>query len=229
MPSGRPHRRNDPSVMASVETAVSVVPRPGLIARIWHWRYELGLVTAVILGTAGIGVTLGPGWLITTTVAVTTVGAGALTWPASRRRLIARAWCVITPHRIRTGCTHAWVQTRDGRLPVVLYTMPADFGERVWLWCRAGITGADLVAARDILRAACWASDVRVVLNDRRSHIVVLEVIRRVPGRRRTGGTLHPDWPYPDRAPRDTPGQEGDADLEDPSFHSGLGHHWPLS
>ena len=94
---------------------------------------------------------------------------------------------------------HAWIQTRDGRLPVVLYTVPVDFGERVWLWCRAGITAGDLEAARDILRAACWASDVRVVVNDRRSHIVVLEVIRRLPppGRPRPGT---PGWPYQDHS-----------------------------
>jgi hypothetical protein len=229
MPSGRPHQRNDPSVMASVEAAVSVVPRPGLIARTWHWRYELGLVTGVVLGTAAIGIALGPGWLITAAAAVMAIGTGAMTWPASRRYLIARAWCVITPHRIRTGCTHAWVQTRDGRLPVVLYTVPADFGERVWLWCRAGITGPDLVAARDILRAACWASDVRVVVNDRRSHIVVLEVIRRVPGGWPAGSTPGPGWPYLDRVPGNVPDPDDGADPEEPSFHSGPGHHWPRS
>jgi hypothetical protein len=228
MPSGRPHQRNDPSVMASVESALSAVPRPALIPRIWHWRYELGLFTGVVLGTAGIGFTLGPGWLILTTVAVLATGAGAVAWPASRRYLIARAWCIITPHRIRTGCTHAWVQTRDGRLPVVLYTVPADFGERVWLWCRAGITGADLMAARDVLRGACWASDVRVVLNDRRSHIVVLEVIRRVPGGRPAGSTPDPGWPYLDRPPGNVPGRDDGAGPGEPSFHSGLGHHWPL-
>lgn len=229
MPSGRPHQRNDPSVMASVEAAVSVIPRPGLTGRAWHWRYELGLVFAVLAGTAGIGITLGLGWLIATAAVVMAIGAGATAWPVSRRRLIARAWCVITPHRIRTGCTHAWVQTRDGRLPVVLYTVPADFGERVWLWCRAGITGADLAAARDILRAACWASDVRVVVNDRRSHIVVLEVIRRVPGGRPAGSTPDPSWPYLDRGPRGGPGQDDNAGPEEPSFHSGLGHHGPFS
>jgi hypothetical protein len=41
MAFGRPRRRNDPSVMASVEAATSVVARPGPIARLWHWRYEL--------------------------------------------------------------------------------------------------------------------------------------------------------------------------------------------
>jgi hypothetical protein len=43
MASGRPRRPNDPSVMASVETALSSVTRPGIFGLIWNWRYELGL------------------------------------------------------------------------------------------------------------------------------------------------------------------------------------------
>ncbi len=225
MASGRPRQPNDPSVMASVEAAVSAVARPGLIARLWHWRYELGLLAGLLLGPAGIGVTLGPGWLIATAAAAMAVGVIAMTWPPSRRRIVARAWCVITPHRVRTGCVHAWIQTRDGRLPVVLYTVPAEFGERVWLWCRAGITAGDLEAARDILRAACWASDVRVVVNDRRSHIVVLEVIRRLPAGRQAGGAPDPGWPYLDRRQRD---QADGADPEEPALYPGVGHRGPF-
>jgi hypothetical protein len=30
---------------------------------------------------------------------------------------------------VRTGCAQAWIHTRDGHLPVVLYTVPAGFGE----------------------------------------------------------------------------------------------------
>ena len=44
MASGRPRRPNDPSIMASVEAAVSTVSRPGLLGRLWHWRYELALL-----------------------------------------------------------------------------------------------------------------------------------------------------------------------------------------
>src|SRR5580704_3707993 len=181
MAFGRPRQPNDPSIMASIETAVSTVARPHLFSRLWHWRYELGLIVGGLLGAVTIGYTLGLDWLIAVAAATMGILAVAMTWPPSRQALMARAWCVITPHRVRTGCTHAWIQTRDGRLPVVLYTVAADFGERVWLWCRAGITAGDLEAAREILRSACWASDVRVVVNDRRSHIVVLEVIRRHP------------------------------------------------
>ncbi len=218
MTSGRPRRPNDPSVMASVEHALSSVARPGFLALVWTWRYELGLSAG--LATVGLasGYALGAAWLI----AMATVGlvllAAGLAWRPSRQRLVARAWCVITPHRVRTGCRHAWVQTRDGRLPVILYTTPAAFGERVTLWCRAGITHGDLEAARDVLRAACWASDVRVVATARYAHVVVLEVIRHLP-------TAPPDadvagWPYFNH--------DGDADPEEPALYGGLGHHWPF-
>ena len=112
---------------------------------------------------------------------------------------------------------------------MVLYTVPADFGERVWLWCGAGIVAADLEAARDILRAACWASDVRVVVNDRHSHIVVLEVIRRLPGGRRDRSTPDPSWPHLDRAPRGLPDEDDGPGPGEPSLYPGLGRHWPLS
>jgi len=158
MASGRPRQPNDPSVMASLEAAMSTVARPRLIARIWHWRYEFGLIAGVLLGTIGIGVTLDPGWLIAAAAALMAVMAAALTWPPSRRRFTARAWCVITPHR---------------------------------------------------------ASDVRVVVNDRRSHIVVLEVIRRLPPDSPEGGTS--GWPYLDR------GDASGAEPEEPALYNGLG------
>ncbi len=224
MALGRPRRPNDPSIMASVETAVSTVARPGIIAWLWHWRYELAVIAGLPLAALAIGSTLGLDWLIAMAAAATAILVATMTWPPSRQRIIARAWCVMTPHRVRAGCKQAWIQTRDGRLPVVLYTAPADFGERVWLWCRAGITAGDLVAARDILRAACWASDVRVVVNDRRSHIVVLEVIRCLPAERPGPGEgkATPTWPYLDR------GEADGADSEEPALYSGLGHHRPF-
>jgi hypothetical protein len=220
MASGRPRRPNDPSVMASVETALSSVARPGILGLIWNWRYELGLSAG--LATVGLasGYALGAAWLIAITTAGLVLLAAGLAWPPSRRRLVARAWCVITPHRVLTGCRHAWVQTRDGRLPVILFTTPAGFGERVTLWCRAGITHGDLEGARDILRAACWASDVRVVASARYAHVVVLEVIRRLPPGPPDEGIA--GWPLLNR------GETDSADPEEPAWHGGLGHRGPF-
>jgi hypothetical protein len=176
--TGRPHQPNDPGVMASVEAAMTDAVRGGPLTTCWNWRHELAIPAALAGGGVAVGLELGTIWL----VAIATAGlaglAALLCWPPSRSRLIARAWSLITPHRIRVGCKHAWVQTRSGRLPIVLRTIPADFGERVVLWCLAGITVRDLYAARDILAAACWASEVRVRPSPRRAHIVTLEVIR---------------------------------------------------
>ena len=106
------------------------------------------------------------------------VAAATLALPEVRHGLIARIRCVVTEHRVRTGCAQAWIQTRSGKLPVILLTSPRPYGERVYIWCRAGISREDFEAARDVLRSACWATDVWVSSHARYSHIVILDVIR---------------------------------------------------
>jgi hypothetical protein len=176
--SGRPRRPNDPSVMSSIESALQSTRRPGPVEFGWHWRWELGIL--VVTGTlAGL---IAASFSLIVLAAIAGAGLGALCtllcWPPARGRMFAWARCVITPHRVRAGCAHAWVQTRNGKLPFVLYTVPTEFGERVQLWCPAGITAGDLFAARHVLAAACWAAEVRVVASLRHAHIVTLEIIR---------------------------------------------------
>ena len=83
----------------------------------WPHRADVALALRtrpdrrVLLGTIGIGVTLGPSWLIAAAAATTAVLAAALTWPPSRQRITARAWCVITP----AGCGPA--ARRPGSTP----------------------------------------------------------------------------------------------------------------
>jgi hypothetical protein len=219
---GRPRTPNDPGVTASVATALSSVARPGILGRLWNWRYELGLSAGLAVVALASGYVIGAAWLIAVAAIGLVVLAGGLARPPWRRRLIARAWCIITPHRVRTGCRRAWVRTRDGRLPVILYTTSAAFGERVTLWCRAGITHGDLEAAREILRAACWAHDVRVVASARDAHVVVLEVIRRLPAG--PHDEVISDWPC-----LNCGGEEEDsADPGEPALHGGPGHHRPF-
>jgi hypothetical protein len=215
MASGRPRQRNDPSVLASVETAVRTVTRPGIFGLIWHWRYELALVSGPAGIAFAVGYTAGIAWLIAVAAIGTAILTAAVLWPRSRRRLIARAWCVITPHRVRTGCTHAWVQSRDGRLPTILRTTPTDFGERLALWCRAGITTADLDAARDVIGAACWAREVRVIPNERRGHLVTLEVIRRGLAVPPSMVPATPSWPHLNPLPH---GEPNSLDPEEPAL-----------
>ena len=195
MASGRPQRRNDPSVMSSVEFAVREVRRPGLFEFCWNWRWELGILAVTAGLSAFIAASLGVIGLAAAAGAGLAAASALLCWPPARKRIAARAWCVITPHRIRVGCVNAWVQNRSGRLPIILYTTPTEYGEQVQLWCRAGITAADLFAARHVLAAACWAAQVRVIPSLQRSHLVMLEVVRHHdPERTRP---TPPGWPFP--------------------------------
>src|SRR5271166_1007924 len=178
MAGGRPRQPNDPSVLASVEMAMRSVSRPNPFVVGWRWRYELALTIVLAAVTFGIVQALGALWLVVAVVASTVAFA---LWPGGRRVLIARAWCVITPHRLRTGCAHAWIQSRAGKLPAILRTTAQPFGERVLLWCVAGTSADDLLAVRDALTAACWATEIKIRRSDSHAHVVIVDVIRRRP------------------------------------------------
>ena len=115
MASGRPQGRNDPSLISSLETAVRQVHRPGPIGLAWNWRFELAILAAVTGMSIAITGSIGLIGLAAVSGAGLAAGAALLCWPPARRQIIARAWCVITPHRVRAGCVNAWVQTRSGQ------------------------------------------------------------------------------------------------------------------
>ncbi len=175
MPSPRPASTRQ--ARAGLEYAFGTVARANPFVAAWRWRYEL----AAVAGLAAI-------WLALDTAAATwlTAGlAGAMggiaCFSAGRRFLSARTWCIITPHRVRAGCAQAWIHSRYGKLPLIVLTRCQPFGERVYLWCRAGISAGDFSSARQLLAAACWAQDVQVSHRARYTHLVALDVIRREP------------------------------------------------
>jgi hypothetical protein len=175
MPS--PRLANTREARAALEYAIGTVSRANPVVAVWRWRYELA--AAVTLATA---------WIVldTATAAALTGGlAAALALTAclarGRRFLAARAWCIVTPHRIRTGCAQAWIHTRYGKLPFILWTRSRPSGERVYLWCRAGTSAANFSSARRLLAAACMAKDIEVNQHARYAHLVALDVIRREP------------------------------------------------
>lgn len=146
-------------------------PRPNPVLVAWRWRYELLALGAAVAGW----ILVGPLWTVHSVLAVGTV---AVSVPELRRRTTRRLWCVVTPHRVRTGCKHAWVHSRTGRIPAVLWTRPVDEGEQLLLWCRPGTAAEDLAAARPALASVCWAVDVRVEQHSTRAQLVLLTVVR---------------------------------------------------
>jgi len=176
MPSPRP--RSTRQALAGLQYALGTVAPPNPLVFAWRWRYELILgigLPAALLALGGLTAMLG------TLAAVAVLTGAALVWAPARRHLIARAWCVITPHRVRVGCAQAWIHSRRGKIPVVLLTRRQPFGERVHLWCRAGTSAIDFTSAAPLLITACWARDIRVSGNQRYAQLVTLEVIRHLP------------------------------------------------
>jgi hypothetical protein len=116
---------------------------------------------------------VGPWW----TIGALSALAGVASLPPCCGCLRRRAWCVITAHRVRTGCAQACIRSASGKLPVVLATVSRPYGQRVLLWCRAGTCADDFAMARGMLASACWASDVRVFQDDRHAQLVTIDVI----------------------------------------------------
>lgn len=181
MPSPRPASTRQ--ARARLEYALGSVARANPIVAAWRWRYELAMVSALAAIWLGLA-TAGAIWL---TAGLAGALAGLACFPAGRRFLAARSWCIVTPHRVRTGCAQAWIHSRYGKLPIVVLTRRQPFGERVYLWCRAGISASDFSSARKLLAAACWAQDVQVSRHARYAHLVALDVIRREPPAEWTG------------------------------------------
>src|SRR5258705_9493438 len=102
MAGGRPRQPNDPGVLTSLESALRSA-RPNPLVIIWRWRYELALALGLPAAAIAIARGLGPVWLVATGVALAAIFG---LWPDGRRLLVKRAWCVITPHRLRAGCAH---------------------------------------------------------------------------------------------------------------------------
>jgi hypothetical protein len=118
-------------------------------------------------------------------IATAATGAGLaatgalLRWPPARMRVRARAWRLIVPYLIATGCRRAWPGVHRSRLPYVLSAVQTDRGELVQLWCPSAIGAAHLHDASDFLAAACYAREVRVLRPRGHARLVTLEVIRR--------------------------------------------------
>jgi hypothetical protein len=162
---------------AALEYAIGTVPRANPVVAAWRWRYEL--VASATLAAVWIALDIAAAAALTGGLAA----ALALTacFVRGRRLLAARAWCIVTAHRVRTGCAQAWIHTRSGKLPFILWTRSQPSGERVYMWCRAGTSAADFSLARKLLAAACMAKDIRVSQRVGHAHLIALDVIRHEP------------------------------------------------
>jgi hypothetical protein len=186
----RSRRLEEARLLAGLERGFTSVIPPNPLVLAWRWRYELIVLTGMPAGMIAEAHAVGWRW---TLIELGLAAGNLCVWHEARRWIMAHIRCVITAHRLRTGCAQSWIHSRRGRLPVILWTAPRASGERAYVWCRAGTSVEDFEFARDLLRSACWAHDVRVTRSVRYSHVVIVEVIRGPRPRSSAGG--HPQDP----------------------------------
>ena len=144
----------------------------------WRWRTELTLITATVVTYLRLAHLTTAIWAAVLLAAPITA---ALAVPRSRRFLTARAWCVITRHRLQRACFESRLHTRAGRLPLIVWIRPTKVGARAYLVCRAGTCADDFDNAKERIAAACFAREARIIPNRRWSQLVTLDIVRHDP------------------------------------------------
>ena len=142
----------------------------------WRWRTELLVLSGLGAALYWLSRQISMHWAAVVLAAALGI---AFSLPWSRRFITRRFWCVLARHRFHRLCWEARLHTRAGRLPVVLWTRPTKVGERLFVWCRAGICADDFTANSGELAAACYAREARVTRNTAWSQIVTIDIIRR--------------------------------------------------
>ncbi|GLZ34828.1 hypothetical protein Lesp02_70150 [Lentzea sp. NBRC 105346] len=152
--------------------------RANILLLLWRWRYELALLIVVPLALHWLGWFSGP--LGVGGVAVLGVITGTQ-WPAARRFLSGRFWCVLVQHRLRSAFVQARICTSHGRLPGILWTSLKPGGVKMLLFCPAGLDVYDIAEEAEVLAAACFAEEV--VVRRHAKYAGVVELFVAIAGR----------------------------------------------
>lgn len=147
--------------------------RPNPLVALYRWRYEVATVLFVPLTLVELAWAIGPLWLVVVLVCLASTVAH---WPAARRFVLTHVRSVIVQHRLRAAFTQARVCSLAGRRPAIMWTTPREHETRVLLWCPAGVDVHTVRTQRQLLAAACFASEVEVTRHPRFAHLVRLSI-----------------------------------------------------
>jgi len=143
---------------------------------LWRWRRELLLTGAAGWGLSSL--TQATSAPVAAAVGVLVV-AGLSSFARTRQFVRDRVQVARTEHRLRSGMVQAQVLSWSGWLPAIMWSSRRPRGVRIMLWCPAGVDVHSFEAARTLLTAACWASDVEVTRHPHWAQLVVLVVVLR--------------------------------------------------
>jgi hypothetical protein len=143
---------------------------------LWRFRTEVIALLATSAAVWQLAVAITIVWALITFAALVTA---VFVTPPARRFIVARAWCVISRHRLQKVFFETRMHTRSGRLSLVLRIHPTQVGERALIWCRAGICFEDFEAHTGEIAAACYAREARIERSKRWAQLVQVNIVRR--------------------------------------------------
>ncbi len=143
---------------------------------IGRWRRELALAVMIPYGLHHLAVATHP--VAAAAIAIVAL-VGMFASEPGRMFVKERAHAVLVEHRLRVGMVEARILSWAGWLPAIMWSKPVTRGVRVHLWCPAGVDVTAFLANRELLAAACWASDVEVARHRRWAQVVVLLIVLR--------------------------------------------------
>jgi hypothetical protein len=168
----------------------NVYRRPGLITLAWRWRTEITLIVTLVV----LEYLLTKVMALITGILTAVAAIGVLcAVPVTRSWMKRRGWCLFTRHQLYGVFRETRTTTRMGRLPLIMRVSPTDHGERLVVWCRAGISVERLREIEAEIRDACMADEVD--FQPAHAPFARIEIVRRVaksPGKQRMPSPRRP-------------------------------------
>jgi hypothetical protein len=150
--------------------------RPGPITLAWRWRAEIALMSAILGLLFVLAHLIG---LFTGVLVMVAIAEVLYAVPLTRHWIFRRCRCVFTRHRLYSVFRETRTTTLTGRLPLIIRVSPTAQGERVVVWCRAGISVERLQRIRREIRDGCMASGLNFQPGN--ASLARMEIIRVAP------------------------------------------------
>jgi hypothetical protein len=99
----RPRRARRGDLISELQRELRPVAPPNAFVLLWRWRWELAIFVGLPAGLSALMIKFGWVWGL----AFLGMAAVVSAWPQARNWLIAHMRCIVTAHRVRTGCAQA--------------------------------------------------------------------------------------------------------------------------
>lgn len=166
-------RQHTPDQISELARQLTHVRRPNPVLWLYHWRYELIVLPLLAYGLVELVRGLGLVWSL---IALAATFTWVFYWRSARRNLRGRFRAILVQHRLRAAFAQARICTLSGRPPTILWTRPRGDDILVSLFVPAGVGFDHIHPQRELLAAACFATEVYVDRHPQYANLITLSI-----------------------------------------------------